>query len=406
MYSANNVNSSFIAFTIDITYPEISITNPVNNTNYSSATFDLNYTYTETNIDFCWYSNDSGVTNSSTVTMGTNWTDLTDSEGDRNRTIYCNDSSNNINSSIIFFTIDTTYPVLNFTSLNTTSGSKTIEFYADTNDTNLDTCWYAVLDIGEGVNVTNTSYTCDTRATPTVTAFGTYNLTIYANDSAGNTNSTREEFTTSAAVVTVPGGGGGGTTVIVAELGNWSMETDTGAEKYQFNMIPGGSRTRKILLENFEDTNRTIEFLCSGSINDTETSKNLCEYLTLPSEPLELPVQKEIKEEIEFTITLPEDLEEGRYITNVVGLDDLGRLNTLTIEVNVGDFEFLTEVSTKLSSSREIFGLPIPYIVIGLFSWAILGTIIYFVGLKKVSGGFAWALIGGLFGAVFIVFIF
>jgi hypothetical protein len=63
--SVPNVNSSFVAFTIDTTDPNIIITNPTNNSNLSSATFDLNYTFTESTGDKCWYSNDSGGTNSS-----------------------------------------------------------------------------------------------------------------------------------------------------------------------------------------------------------------------------------------------------------------------------------------------------------------------------------------------------
>ncbi|KKM07542.1 hypothetical protein LCGC14_1732880, partial [marine sediment metagenome] len=57
--------------TADSTFPEITITNPINNSNQSSTTFDLNYTYIEANPDSCWYSNNSGTTNSSIVSMGT-----------------------------------------------------------------------------------------------------------------------------------------------------------------------------------------------------------------------------------------------------------------------------------------------------------------------------------------------
>jgi hypothetical protein len=105
----------------------------------------LNYTYVEPSPDKCWYSNDSGAINSSYVNIGTNWTDLTGDEGDNNRTIYCNDTANNVNSSIVFFTIDTTYPTIDIQNPtnNSNLSSATFDLNYTFTETNGDSCWYS-----------------------------------------------------------------------------------------------------------------------------------------------------------------------------------------------------------------------------------------------------------------------
>ena len=89
----------------DITLPSISIIYPTAIT-YSENVSSLNYTYTETNPDSCWYSVDDGVTNSSAVNMGTNFTGITSVGGSNTWIVYCNDTSNNINSDSVTFTLN------------------------------------------------------------------------------------------------------------------------------------------------------------------------------------------------------------------------------------------------------------------------------------------------------------
>lgn len=80
---------------IDISYPT--------STNYTTNVTDLNYTIIETNQDKCWYSNDSGVTNSSTQTCMTNWTDVFSIEGYNTWTVFVNDTFGNENQSSVTF---------------------------------------------------------------------------------------------------------------------------------------------------------------------------------------------------------------------------------------------------------------------------------------------------------------
>gem|GEM_PF-2056806 len=102
-----------VTFTIDSTAPLVEIIYPINGTTYLSVV-DLNYTHSENLPDSCWYSNDSGLTNQSEVVAGTNFTAMETVEGLNNWTVYCNDTVGNENSSVVFFTIDTTAPTITF----------------------------------------------------------------------------------------------------------------------------------------------------------------------------------------------------------------------------------------------------------------------------------------------------
>lgn len=88
----------------DETPPEINITYPAN-TSYVCDPDIINYTYVEDNLGYCWYSLDGGGVNSSTVVIGTNFTGLVPNETSNNLTLYCNDTSNNVNETSVTFEV-------------------------------------------------------------------------------------------------------------------------------------------------------------------------------------------------------------------------------------------------------------------------------------------------------------
>ncbi len=183
--TANNVNNSeLVNFTIDTTNPEMSITYPTNNTNDSTG--NLNYNFTEINPGFCWYSNNSGVSNSSTVAMGTNWTGLTAAEGDGNWTVYCNDSANNLNSTIIIlFIMDTIAPTVSYScTQEIVSHGAALTCSCSRSDTG-----------GSGVETTISTE-------PNTQSYGTQTVSCTATDYAGNAASS------SATFYVISGGGG------------------------------------------------------------------------------------------------------------------------------------------------------------------------------------------------------
>ena len=88
----------------DTTSPVLNIIFPGNKT-YDDPVSELNYTYEEDNPEKCWYSVDSGLTNSSSVEMGINFTNVTSETGLNNWTLYCNDSNGNVGSDEISFRV-------------------------------------------------------------------------------------------------------------------------------------------------------------------------------------------------------------------------------------------------------------------------------------------------------------
>jgi len=119
---------------LDLVYPT--------NTTYQEEQTNMSYTYSV--VDYCWYSLDNGVTNSTPVTAGTNFTGLNSGGGSSTWTTYCNDSSNTLlQDSVTFFvnpTITIRYPT------NTTyNEEQTVMNYTYTA---VDYCWYS---LDEGV---------------------------------------------------------------------------------------------------------------------------------------------------------------------------------------------------------------------------------------------------------------
>ena len=119
-FSVGNQTSKLNITIKDITAPTINITYPLNTT-YNYVINSLNYTYTDySGSGSCWYSNSSGIWNSSAVTAGTNFTNVDSSSGSNTWRVYCNDSSGNLNYSTIVFNkripsilIDWIYPTTN-----------------------------------------------------------------------------------------------------------------------------------------------------------------------------------------------------------------------------------------------------------------------------------------------------
>jgi sporulation protein YlmC with PRC-barrel domain len=105
--TVGNITSNFNITIRDLTPPSINITYPLNITHTSDITI-INYTYSDSNADSCWYSTDSGVTNSTPETAGTNFSSLTSAIGSNTWILFCNDTSNNLNTSSVTFNLNIT----------------------------------------------------------------------------------------------------------------------------------------------------------------------------------------------------------------------------------------------------------------------------------------------------------
>jgi len=106
-----NTVTEYVEFEVDKTRPSLSITTPLNSTNHSSKTVSINYTFSDTNIQSCYWSNNTGTTNHTLASCGTNITGIDWDEGSNTIWVYANDTAGNTNhSESITFTVDTTAP--------------------------------------------------------------------------------------------------------------------------------------------------------------------------------------------------------------------------------------------------------------------------------------------------------
>ncbi|MBT4651737.1 hypothetical protein HOC13_04430, partial [Candidatus Woesearchaeota archaeon] len=199
--SITNETSRFNITIIDTTAPGVAIDYPVV-TVYDVNVTELNYTYTDLDSGgSCWYSVDSGATNSSTSNAGTDFTELSSSDGDNNWAVYCNDSSGNFGSDTVTF--NSSVPSVGLTLITPTAAS-----------------------ISQGVNVTaNKTFTVSATVSCSNNNCGEINVTL------NTSNSTAYNVTTSNPLnVTLTNGGSGTITWTINATGD--VNTTNGFSVY------------------------------------------------------------------------------------------------------------------------------------------------------------------------------
>ncbi|MBI4895713.1 MAG: S8 family serine peptidase [Candidatus Aenigmarchaeota archaeon] len=185
--TGNKTNTTTIQFMTDTAFPQLTITSPSNNSWSNSKNVTINYTVSDANIQACRYN--FNLTNTS-LSNCANFTLVNITDGFYNVTVYVNDSANNTNSSILFFNVDTTFPFLSVQSPvnNTFYINSNLSLNYTANDTNLNSCKYSI-------NTTEVLFQNCTTNSSVILGDGLYNITIYSNDSAGNTNSSTASIT-------------------------------------------------------------------------------------------------------------------------------------------------------------------------------------------------------------------
>jgi hypothetical protein len=177
--------SNIRSYSVNYSYPIVNITFPINLTYYNYNISTLNYTFIETNPDSCWYSKNKGITNSSKVSMATNWTNISSVEGMNNWTLYCNNTSGKVNSSSVSFYKDTTYPTFNSYWDNNASLITAIFNVTVTNSNG--TVWLSI----DGINYTASNSTMNVYNVSVIgLSNGTYayNWSSYGNGTSHNFN--------------------------------------------------------------------------------------------------------------------------------------------------------------------------------------------------------------------------
>ena len=177
--------------TEDTTNPTITLSSPTNNTSSTDTGLDILYSaIDETSLDSCWYANDSMITNT-TLASCTNITAITWSEATHTVFVWANDSSGNEGSADVIFTIDATSPVVTITSPtnNTNSSSTSLNIMYNIIEDNSEDCWYS-----NDSMLLNTTLTSCTDILTVTWSDGEHNVTVWANDSAGNIGNTDVTF--------------------------------------------------------------------------------------------------------------------------------------------------------------------------------------------------------------------
>jgi hypothetical protein len=173
----------------DIIPPTITIQNPQNAT-YNTLNLSLNYVASDTNLDTC-VRELNGV-NTTITPKCSNQTFLAANNSLNLLKVFVNDTQNNTVVDSVYFTIDTLAPQIDIIlPINTTYNSLNTSLIFTINHPSgtTDKCWY-ILNGGA-----NTSLPSCNNITFT-SLNGTNNMTVYANDTGGNTGSHSHAWTT------------------------------------------------------------------------------------------------------------------------------------------------------------------------------------------------------------------
>jgi hypothetical protein len=176
--SLGNMGSSIVYFTVDTMPPSIAVTSP-QNTSYATATVELNVSADEAVVT--WLYSLNGVAN---ISFTPNTT-ITASEGPNSIVVWANDTAGNLNSSSVYFTVDTPPSISIASPQNTTYTAALIDLNVSADRAVV--TWLYSLN-----GAANISFTPNTTITG---AEGSNNLRVWANDSTGNWGTSTVYFT-------------------------------------------------------------------------------------------------------------------------------------------------------------------------------------------------------------------
>ncbi|GEM_PF-1867635 len=175
--TANNTNVSSVTFTVDQAAPSINIIAPANST-VGNTSVQLIFTASDSFMDKCTRELDGTNT---TITGCSNQTMSGLGTGAHNVAVFANDTVNNTALSRMRFTVDETAPSLTIQSpTNTTFNASSVSLSFTASDPNLGSCW-RILDTA------NASLASCANTTLTGLSTGAHNVTVFANDTTGNT---------------------------------------------------------------------------------------------------------------------------------------------------------------------------------------------------------------------------
>jgi hypothetical protein len=293
IYPGNeNYTSSYETYWVnvsDLGYPQITIVSPLNASDSTSNSISVNYTVSDENLGSCWWNLNSGDNTSISCTenISYSW-----SEGWNVVRVYANDTYGFVNSSIVYFFVDSVPPLITINSpLNQTYTSVSTEFNVNTSE--ISSCRYS-LDEGTNVSMPTTD-SLNFEKTNTSMSQGGHNCTFYCNDTLGNMNSTSVYFTISvssgeteqpASGNTGGGGGGGGATQAVSEAG--SAEIELNEEEVSLDLSFNSDKKKKVMITNVGDSIGSVKISQEGLDGIVTFSDTSFELAPLEQREIEL----------------------------------------------------------------------------------------------------------------------
>ena len=352
-------NSQETNNTVNVDVEFITQDSPINNKWLNNNNLIINCTAVGINLDSAFlFGNFTGVwglnqTINNIVSGVTNQFQLNLTDGSYLWACAKNKTSN---SSIVFspynytLNIDTVLPNMNNMTIITTPNSNQIWVLTNITDNNLDSCRYS---IGTG---TQTSFICNEQLLITAPGFGTFTLYTYGRDKAGNENTQGLFFTTSLTTGSVISGGSSSSSLATAD---WSMTTESNDKVYLLQMSSGSSREKILLFNNNGNSIRNIKLRCAF----VSGSYDMCQNIIYESD-IKLPVLKGSSTLSTFTVDVTNEIPNGNYVVDLIALDDLGNEDIISINIQVSAFGVIADTFVKLTSSKDIAGVQVPYIII------------------------------------------
>ena len=299
---------------LNITYsssnPTVSITSPQEGEGFNyNTSLPLNFTITNATIlDTCWYTLNMGVSNTTIINCQN--TTFNASDGDYELRLYSNDTSGNIGSDSINFTVSAVGVSLSISEPSGTKPSRTgISITFSVVGNNL-TCWYNVKTSIGGDVIGNTTLANCFGSSFVVSNDGDYVFNLFANNSLGASSSTISSFTVSTPSSSPPssgggGGSGGGSTTII-QTTNITTEL-TVNPIFGFIADPGESKKIKWGVKNTG----------TSFLNDC-VFESFGDYLSWISGKETKSLSAGEEYELVFDLNIPEDTESGSYELGVV----------------------------------------------------------------------------------------
>jgi len=396
-------NEETITFYIRTVAPSIVLNSPTDNQYFDNGTnvyFNFTGSDVSEGLDTCelwvnhtgnWHNNYSWI---SPTNYTMNWTQVNVSEGKYKYNIWCNDTLDNSDWGVSNFTfiVDETNPNANITTANDTTVSglaKTIEY--NISDTNIDECYFTVRDSTGALHnyAENTSAVCtDTSRSVSSLVYGTYTIQIWAEDLAGNLNSSIITFTTRVPPVVL--GGGGGITirgVSSLEAVNHTITTTNLKNRMDLVLAKDSTKARKkqFLLSNTGLDSIELEIMCDTilinetelDLDITETDINICDYVFF--EKTNYTVSPIVEQRIvgDFEVLTPKNSSLGDiYFFNIIAIRELEgetRFSKLGVSARVTTLGLLVKWADipgqgdKPKGERIVYPVFLVAIVIGLF---------------------------------------